>query len=216
MPKKSPSNQSIARRTPTQERSRQKTELILEAAIRIIDQDGLAGLTTNRVAELAGVSIGTLYQYFPNKQAIVAALGRRELRSITATMIGLLEAPPGGAPADPARALIRAVFGAFGGRSAVHRVLLENELALRGFSQLDESPSVFAGLLADSGLPGPDGRRHRLSPVDAFVLTHAFTGVIRASVGERARHLSRASIEESLLRLVRGFVVQAVAPGSRR
>ena len=79
--------QSVARRAPAQERARQKVELILEAATRIIDQEGLAGLTTNRIAEVAGISIGTLYQYFKNKQQILSTLGEREVRTVTAKMI---------------------------------------------------------------------------------------------------------------------------------
>ena len=114
MPRKSSSDQSLARREPSQERSRQKIELMLEGATRIIDGDGLAALTTNRVAELAGVSIGTLYQYFPNKQAILAALGRREMQAVMSTLRRLLESPTT-APGEPVRALVRAVFGAFGG-----------------------------------------------------------------------------------------------------
>lgn len=49
-------------------------DYILEAATRVLSADGLASLTTNRVAEVAGVGIGSLYQYFPNKSALVAAL----------------------------------------------------------------------------------------------------------------------------------------------
>jgi AcrR family transcriptional regulator len=66
------------RKTPRQARSRATCAAIVEAAARILETDGDDGLTTNRVAELAGVSIGTLYQYFPDKLAIVMHLIRRE------------------------------------------------------------------------------------------------------------------------------------------
>ncbi|MCS3803538.1 AcrR family transcriptional regulator [Chromobacterium alkanivorans] len=66
-----------ARKLPSQARSRHAVAAILEAAARILERDGYAGLTTNKAAELAGVGIGSLYQYFPNKQALVAALHRR-------------------------------------------------------------------------------------------------------------------------------------------
>lgn len=52
-------------------------EAILEATTRILRQDGLAAVNTNRVAELAGVSVGSLYQYFPSREAILAELVRR-------------------------------------------------------------------------------------------------------------------------------------------
>jgi len=65
------------RREPKQERSRQTVEAVLEAVPRVLRRDGAEAITTNRVAEVAGVSIGSLYQYFPDKQAIFRALHDR-------------------------------------------------------------------------------------------------------------------------------------------
>jgi len=67
------------RRSPRQARSRAACEAIVEAAAQILERDGPGALNTNAVAERAGVSIGTLYQYFPDKQAILIAAARREL-----------------------------------------------------------------------------------------------------------------------------------------
>lgn len=75
----------LPRKAPRQERSRELVEWILEAATRILAADGLAGLTTNRIAAVAGISVGSLYQYFPNKDAIVVALIER-------TQLGVAEA----------------------------------------------------------------------------------------------------------------------------
>jgi AcrR family transcriptional regulator len=66
------------RKYPAQPRSADTVASILEAAARILERHGFAGYNTNAVAALAGVSIGTLYQYFPNKDALVAALIERE------------------------------------------------------------------------------------------------------------------------------------------
>jgi len=65
------------RKLPRQGRSRATCSAILEAAARILETEGGHGLTTNHVAALAGVSVGSLYQYFPGKQAILAELIRR-------------------------------------------------------------------------------------------------------------------------------------------
>ena len=65
------------RKKPKQERSAATVEAILEATARILSREGRARLSTNRVAELAGVSVGSLYQYFPNKESLVAELARR-------------------------------------------------------------------------------------------------------------------------------------------
>ncbi len=62
------------RKRPIQARSRATVDAILEGAIRILTRDGFDGATTTKIAEAAGVSVGSLYQYFPSMEAIVAAL----------------------------------------------------------------------------------------------------------------------------------------------
>lgn len=62
------------RKQPEQERSAQLVEAILQAAVRALERHGAAGFNTIRVAEQAGVSVGSLYQYFPNKQSILFRL----------------------------------------------------------------------------------------------------------------------------------------------
>lgn len=68
------------RKRPRQERSRATVEAILEAAARVFEEEGLSGATTNRIAERAGVSIGTLYQYFPSKESLAVALVEDHIR----------------------------------------------------------------------------------------------------------------------------------------
>lgn len=65
------------RRRPRQERSQALVDAILDATAELLARDGPARTTTNRVAERAGVSVGSIYQYFPDKQALFAALGER-------------------------------------------------------------------------------------------------------------------------------------------
>jgi AcrR family transcriptional regulator len=65
------------RKTPQQNRAQTMVILILEAATRVLARESLAGFNTNRVAQVAGISIGSLYQYFPNKSALMAALIER-------------------------------------------------------------------------------------------------------------------------------------------
>ena len=68
-----------ARKEPVQERSRRTVDGILDAAAHLFGERGYTATTTNHVAELAGVSIGSLYQYFPNKDALLVALEERHL-----------------------------------------------------------------------------------------------------------------------------------------
>lgn len=74
----SPPKPLAARKRPTQPRSAATVSAILEASARILERDGLAKLNTNAAAALAGVSIGSLYQYFPGKEALLAALIREK------------------------------------------------------------------------------------------------------------------------------------------
>lgn len=74
-----PDDRAKARKVPVQVRSRRTVDVILSAAARIFETRGYAGTTTNHIAEAASVSIGTLYQYFPNKDALLVALEEAHL-----------------------------------------------------------------------------------------------------------------------------------------
>jgi len=70
------------RRRAKQARAQQTIAVVLEAAARVLQREGYAGATTNRIAERAGVSVGTIYQYFANKEQIFDALIRREIEGL--------------------------------------------------------------------------------------------------------------------------------------
>src|SRR4051794_7394160 len=72
----------LTRREPKQRRSRQTVEAVLEAVQRVLKRHGAEAITTNRIAEAAGVSIGSLYQYFPDKRAIFTALYDRHVDEV--------------------------------------------------------------------------------------------------------------------------------------
>ncbi len=87
----------IARRTPKQQRSRQTVDFVLDAVQLVIKRHGTGAITTNRIAEAAGVSVGSLYQYFPDKRAIFTALHDRHVdevrRVIERAMTDCVSAP---------------------------------------------------------------------------------------------------------------------------
>lgn len=83
----------MARKSPSQARSAETVSFIIEAAARILETAGHDGFSTNAVASTAGVSIGTLYQYFPNKDAIVGALLDRETTQLLVGTEEALEQP---------------------------------------------------------------------------------------------------------------------------
>jgi AcrR family transcriptional regulator len=115
------------RRSPRQERSRETVEAILEAAAQVFERHGYAAGTTNRIAERAGVSIGSLYQYFPNKDAIVVELMHRhldELEQVAWPALRQLAADP-----PPLRvgltAIVRGAVALHEHSPGLHRVLFE-------------------------------------------------------------------------------------------
>jgi len=70
------------KKQPKQQRSQETLQRIQDAALEILDRDGIEGLTTNRIAEQAGMSVASLYQFYPNKQAVVYVLYSRWLQEI--------------------------------------------------------------------------------------------------------------------------------------
>src|SRR5439155_9755170 len=83
--------QDMARKPPTkprknasQERSRATVDALIEATARILVREGFDKASTNRIAEAAGVSVGSLYQYYPGKEALVVAVIERHNQDLTA------------------------------------------------------------------------------------------------------------------------------------
>jgi AcrR family transcriptional regulator len=98
-----------ARKRPLHRRSAQLVEDILEAAIRVLSRGGAQRFTTARVAEAAGVSVGSLYQYFPNKESILFRLQTDEWQRTGELMRAIL-ADLSQAPLDRLRATVQAFF----------------------------------------------------------------------------------------------------------
>ena len=74
---------TLTRREPRQHRSRQTVDAMLDAVERVLKRHGIDAITTNRIAEAAGVSIGSVYQYFPDKRAIFTALHGRHVTEVS-------------------------------------------------------------------------------------------------------------------------------------
>lgn len=95
-----------ARKAPRQARSTNTVEAIFEATIQVLLADGPGHLTTTRVAERAGVSVGSLYQYFPNKQALFHAVNERYLTMLAERVEAACNAHRGATYAQMADALV--------------------------------------------------------------------------------------------------------------
>src|ERR1700679_3626916 len=82
----SPRPRTVPRKAPQQQRSRETVDVILAATARVLVKEGFDHASTNRIAEAAGVSIGSLYQYFPSKESLVAALIERHFDEMSAVL----------------------------------------------------------------------------------------------------------------------------------
>lgn len=135
-----PTRSLRARKQPRQARSRETVEALLEAAAQVFERHGYAAGTTNRIAARAGVSIGSLYQYFPSKDAILLALVERHVAEAEAALTPLAGWLAGGVPPpsadgpaalaapslrDGLQTLVAAMVALHAERPGLHRVLFE-------------------------------------------------------------------------------------------
>ena len=205
MPRKLQATDS-KRRTPRQVRARATVELIFAATARILQRGGRAALNTNAVAEQAGISIGTLYQYFPNKEAIMIAMARRQLESDRLAVMTALSRALDDPDAQAARIAINRLIDVSRTNQKVRRIITQAHLAQGFGDELAKPVQEITQMLAartDRILPG---RTEPISAVTLFVLTRAVVGVIRAAVHEESSFLGTAEFEDELVRLVEGFL----------
>jgi AcrR family transcriptional regulator len=192
------------RKKPKQKRSVTTFELVLEASARIIEQEGMAALTTNRIAERAGISIGTLYEYFPNKDAILIAMARRRIAEDERQVReAFLAAGPD--VRELARAAIRKMIALHLDRPKVRRAVMAVHLA-HGHSQEHARPVQDIAELVIERLRANGRQEHVLTPGAMFVLTRAVIGVVRAAFEERSGLAGTRDLEDALVALVEGFL----------
>jgi len=116
-----------ARKEPSQVRSQETVGVILEASARILESDGIRGFNTNAIAAKAGVSIGSLYQYFPNKDSIVRALIGSFENALHDTVVKAVQDGRGKELKSRLRLVVRALVSAHYYRPRLNRVLEAEE-----------------------------------------------------------------------------------------
>jgi AcrR family transcriptional regulator len=126
-----------ARKAPGQARSQETVAVILEASARILESDGLCGFNTNAIAAKAGVSVGSLYQYFPNKGSIVLALIGSFERAFHDTVVKAVQDGKGKGLESRLRLVVQALVSAHYYRPRLNRVLEIEEKRLG--SEADDS-----------------------------------------------------------------------------
>ena len=113
------------RKTASQERSRATVDALVEATARILVKEGFDKASTNRIAEVAGVSVGSIYQYFPSKEAIVAAVIDRHQQEVMQAVRGELAEVMSQPVAKAVRMLVAIAVKAHRVDPGLHRVLAE-------------------------------------------------------------------------------------------
>jgi AcrR family transcriptional regulator len=206
------------RKIPMQERAGRTIAAVLEAAAQVLQKHGEPAFTTNRIAEKAGYSIGTLYQYFPNKDAILLALAARERKAIETQIRAALEkARPAHAEAA-VREVIRVLVRAFAGRRRVRRVVIIWALRSGRIGMLQQAQGAIVELIVETAARQEDRAAHGLRPLTpalAFVLTRAVQGAIRSAVLEESPLLETPEFEDELVRMAMGLLRADTAPTGR-
>lgn len=177
-------------------------EALIEAAARVFVKEGYAKATTNRIAAAAGVSVGSLYQYFPSKDAIAVELLRRYRDGLVALVASRLEPTTRETFPSIVRDLLRDLLRAEGINPALHRVLIEQVLRTSARREM---------LGFEERLEAVIGSALRASRVEldnelaSFILVRVVLAVVQSVVVDRPK-LNTPELVDELTRLVVGYV----------
>ncbi len=198
------------RKEPSQERARHTVDAILEAAGDVLVREGFDRASTNRIADAAGVSIGSLYQYFPNKDAVVRALVERHEARMLEVMRTHLGDLAGKDVREVTRALIEGLLDAHRVKPKLQKVLLEH--GGHEASSVDAAVEALVRAAVES-------RRIELAVNDvdvaAFLLVTAVRTACHRAVVERPDLLERPAFVDELCDLVLRYIA-ADAPAAPR
>lgn len=205
------------RRTPKQQRSRMTVDAICEAAAQVFEARGFASTTTNHIAERAGVSVGTLYQYFANKDAVAHALlerhmneGMELIRPALARAMKLVDEVDMDEAVAILRDLVSAIIRLHTRAPRLHRVLFEEitwppDMTAQ-LNQLEEMLAVQLGYLLGryGGVthPSPERAAH-LVILTVESLAHRFILVTPSSSGPLC---SEEAFTDEVVELLRRYL----------
>ncbi|MGH7272107.1 MAG: TetR/AcrR family transcriptional regulator [Polyangiaceae bacterium] len=198
----------LQRKSPKQVRSRETVGAILEAAARILVRHGYTGANTNRIAEDAGISVGSLYQYFPSKDAIVVELFRRYRARVVETVARHMDGVDRANIETRIHDLLRSLIEAQGLYPGLHAILIEQVLRtsaraeMMGFEERVEAILVEALGTLFNGVSPSDHE------IVAFLLLRTVMAITHAAVVDRpALTRDPRLVREATRMIVRYLVV---------
>ncbi|TNB46068.1 TetR/AcrR family transcriptional regulator [Martelella lutilitoris] len=196
------------RKAPQQTRSAATLEAIHTATTQVLIAEGVARLTTARVAERAGVSIGTMYQYYPNKQALLFAMVEQQLETVTNFMLAAAEQLRGQDAGTVAEGLALAWLNAKTSDSEAFQTLygIAAEFDLQASMErvLAQMSEAFSSLLAAA----PDAHFSDRDAV-AFMLAVLIGGSVRMVLDAAASPDNLACLRQELPCACRAYIAAA-------
>ncbi len=193
------------RRRPQQRRARQTVEAILDAVVRVLKREGIDAVTTNRIAEVAGVSIGSVYQYFPDKRAIFIALHQRHIEQVDRMVERKLVEHAASPLDDLVRALVEAMVEAHAADPELNELLL-TQVPHRADGTQDFAVRLHGAFrLAISSRAQELKKRCNLDKV-VFVVTHMVESLSHGIVLRRPPGLSLGAAKEEAARAVLAYL----------
>lgn len=196
------------RKTPRQARSTVTVEAIFDATIQVLLADGVGRLTTTRVAERAGVSVGTMYQYYPHKQALLFAIVERQLETITSAMQAATEQLEGNDVATVADGLAVAWLDAkvadMVASRAIYGIAAEFDLGELMQQSMRRMTEVIRKVLSAA----PDARFADLHSA-AFMVAALLGGSVRVVMEADPSDDGLARLREQLPRACRAYLAAA-------
>ncbi len=188
-------------------------DALITAAAQVLVKRGYDGTTTARVAERAGVSVGSLYQYFPNKEALVAALIERHANEIVVINRQALEGPEAATLEGGLRAAIRAGIDAHRIDPALHKILVEQVPRIGRMAKAMDTSRQITQALEDHLRRHVRALRKGLDPaVVAVVVETALEALTHKAVTERRDLLAGGIVEREAYALVANYLL----PSGRR
>jgi AcrR family transcriptional regulator len=196
---------NLKRRRPQQQRARQTVEVILDAVSEVLKRDGTSGVTTNRIAEVAGVSIGSVYQYFPNKKALFVALHQRHTeyidRQIQTKLLENAEAPL----EELIRAMVDAVIDAHTPDPELYSLMF-SEVPHRTEGTRDFALRMHGAFRLAIAARTKEIRGSRDPNRMAFVVTHMVDSLCHGAVLRRPPGLSLNGAKEEIVHAVLAYL----------
>jgi AcrR family transcriptional regulator len=176
-----PKSQSPLRKRPQQERAQATVDAIVEATSQILTQEGYDALTTNKVAERAQVSVGAVYQYFPNKEALIRELVDRYSTFLFDMVRDQLSSLRDAKPKDVVRTIVCAMISIKRQSPQLTRVLREELPRVGRVHRYEEEMANIVTLV--EGYARAHRDQLRVAPeVGAFVVTHMIDALSHAAV----------------------------------